>query len=125
MDIEQNFKASVKLRKLFQDQLKENYNIRSSDRLARSVERKFKTTFIGSLNAFQQAFGRLWGDGLAEEKLTDDQLKFRKLWEQTRTNVLNNGNNQLRAALQEISEYTVEWGRHQTNLPVKELNSNA
>lgn len=119
MDVERNLKESARLRKVFQTNIKEKYFVRSGERLNKSIEKKFRTTFIGAISIFEEVFGHKWGHNLPEEKITPEQLKNRKLWEQVRTNILNNGNNQLRAAQSEISEYTVEWNRHQTNIPVK------
>ena len=121
MDVEHNLKEATKLRKIFQDKVKQQYHSRSGERLNKSIERKFRTTFIGSLSSFEEAFGHIWRNREPEELLTPEELKNRRLWEQVRTNVLNNGNNQLRAAQSEIAEYTVEWNRHQTNIPVKEI----
>lgn len=98
------------------------YEDRSKEKLERAIERKFRTTFIGSLDAFQQKFGYLWGDGTPISRLTSDQLKWRHLWEQTRNAVLDNGNSQLRAALTEIDQYTVKWNRYHIDLPIRGRN---
>ena len=74
---------------------------------------------IGSLASFEEAFGLLWGIGTRYEDLTPEQAKFRDLWEETRTAVLNKGNTQLRGAMDELSEYTTEWNRHTTTLIVR------
>jgi hypothetical protein len=122
MDIENNFREVSKLRKVLQDRAKVQYYVDSKKRLSKSIEKKFKTTFIGALSFFEELFGDEWGHKKPEHKLTPEQLEKRKLWEQVRTSVLNNGNNQLRSALTEISEYSVEWDRYKTNIPVKEVN---
>jgi hypothetical protein len=68
-------------------------------KLLSSIEKRFKTTMIGSLARFEEAFGYLW------EEPSDKQDMFDRLWEDTRNNVLNNGNNQLRAAIDELADY--------------------
>lgn len=117
MDIQDNFRKAAKHREDFYVKAKENYHSRSKDRLDKSIEKKFRTTFIGALSAFEDAFGEVWGHRLPEHELTDEQYRRRRLWEQVRTTVLNNGNNQLRAAQSEIAEYTIEWNRHQVTIP--------
>jgi hypothetical protein len=84
----------------------------SRARLNESISRKFRTTFIGSLSIFEEKFGKLWGNKIPQHLLNDREREFRKAWEETRNLILNNGNNQLRAAQMEISEYCVEWNRH-------------
>jgi hypothetical protein len=61
------------------------------------LETKFKTTMIGSLARFEESFGHLW------EEESPDQQEYLDLWEFTRNSVLNNGNKQMRAAINEIS----------------------
>jgi hypothetical protein len=61
------------------------------------IEKKFKTTMIGSLARFEESFGHLW------EEEGPDQQEYLDLWEYTRNSVLNNGNKQMRAAINEIS----------------------
>lgn len=116
MDIEQNLRNTERLRKQRQNLFEENYQNRSGERLARSIESKFRTTFIGALSAFEDAFSSEWGNRLPEDQITDEEYEKRKVWEQVRTRILNNGNNQLRAALTELGEYTVEWNRHTITL---------
>jgi hypothetical protein len=116
MDIEKNFQETTRLKKEFQEKSKTTFNLRSSDRLVKSIEKKFRTTFIGALSYFEEVFGGLWGDREPESTLSPQQIRNRRLWEQVRTNVLNNGNNQLRAAQSEIAEYTVEWNKHTVQL---------
>src|SRR5574343_443150 len=116
MDIKKNLEAVNNFRKT----LNERNKVRSGERLNRSIERKFRTTFIGALSNFEQSFGYLWGMGKPEEELTEEEFKLRQLWIQTRTIILNNGNNQLRAAQSEISEYTIDWNRYHTNILVKD-----
>ena len=43
---------------------------------------------------------------------SEEQLKAKQLWEQARTEILNNGNSQLRIAQEEIAQYTMTWNRY-------------
>lgn len=91
----------------------------SKKKLLRAIETKFKTSFIGALNQFEKKFGFLWGHGKPDSELTSSELEFKELWNEARAEVLNNGNNQLRASQEEIAEYTMEKNKHEINLPVK------
>ena len=88
----------------------EKYRESSKKRLMKNVERKLKTTMIGSLASFEKYFGDVWGHDEAQP--SEEQLKAKQLWEQARTEILNNGNSQLRIALEEIAQYTMTWNRY-------------
>lgn len=73
------------------------------------LTKRFQTTMIGALFEFEKTFGYLWGNDKDEdEELTEKEENFLDLWEETRNRVLNNGNNQLRKSLSEISRYNGE-----------------
>ena len=52
---------------------------------------------------------------MAIDDLDEDQLYWRELWIETRSKVLDNGNANLRAAQNEISQYTLSWNRYVNN----------
>ena len=91
------------------------YKDNSKRRLTNILKKKFDTTIIGSLAAFEDKFGELWGHGIAIDDLDEDQLYWRELWMETRSKVLDNGNANLRAAQNEISQYTLSWNRYVSN----------
>ena len=89
------------------------YRENSKKRLITNVEKKFKTTMIGALASFEKHFGWLWAHEESiepHEEMYDEDYK--ELWEQVRNDILNNGNSQLRAAQEEIAEYTMTWNRY-------------
>ena len=91
------------------------YKDNSKRRLSNILKKKFDTTIIGSLAAFEESFGELWGHGLNMNDLDEDQKYWRELWMDTRSKVLDNGNANLRAAQNEISQYTLSWNRYVTS----------
>lgn len=100
----------------------------SRNRLKKIAATKIRTTFIGSLSEFEKAFGFLWGLPPSDEQakllqILDDEgfgiEYFREAWDNARTAILNNGNNQMRALDQEISQYSMTWNRYHMTLPVK------
>ena len=93
----------------------ERYKDGSKRRLSNILKKKFDTTIIGSLAAFEDRFGDLWGHGISIDQLDEDQKYWRGLWMETRSKVLDNGNANLRAAQNEISQYTLSWNRYVTN----------
>lgn len=92
----------------------------SRKRLDQIIKKKMKTTFIGALDSFESNFGYLWGHGLDESELTHEQAEFRVVWENTRTEVLNKGNTQLRGLQTDLANHVVSWNRYTISLPVKD-----
>src|SRR4051812_9859758 len=101
-------------------EMERRYKEASKQRLLRTIEKKCKTLMIGALAQFEQIFGRdLWGYGKDDSDKTQEELIAYELWQKCRTNILNNGNNQIRAIDNEVQNYEVKWLRYQLNLPVK------
>jgi hypothetical protein len=68
------------------------------------LTKRFQTTMIGSLFEFEKTFGYLWGQNKDENDLTDMELDFLDRWDAVRNQILNNGNNQLRKAIADLSK---------------------
>lgn len=66
--------------------------------LIESLYKKFQTTMIGALAHFEDNFGHFWENEPDNSPILDD-------WEYTRHSILNNGNKQARAAIDEIKRY--------------------
>jgi len=80
------------------------------DRLKKIAKRKFNTCFISAISEFEQSFGvLLWGHGLSEEDLSNEQRTNRVLWNQVRKHILDKGNAQARALCSEIDLYDIKF----------------
>jgi MoaA/NifB/PqqE/SkfB family radical SAM enzyme len=66
--------------------------------LINNLYKKFQTTMIGALARFEDNFGYVWENEPEDSKLWDR-------WEYTRNSILNNGNKQARAAIEEVKKY--------------------
>lgn len=64
-----------------------------------NIEKRLKTTMIGAIAKFEKNFAYLW------ERDNINREKFEDLWEETRNEILNNGNHQIRAAIKELSDF--------------------
>lgn len=100
--------------------LDQRYNELSKKRLLRILEKKITTAFISGISNFEKAFGYLWGSGKSEKDLTEDEARFRFIWNQVRSEILNTGNAQIRAVQNEISLYTIKWNRYNYNFKIGE-----
>ena len=123
MDIRRQMDAAAATRRADAEAGRKRYRGQSRARLLTIVRKKHNTTLIGSISRFEEHVGRaLWGHGLTDAERTEDQKKWLQVWLAARTEILNNGNNQLRALEKEFEQYEVEWTRYQTDLPVRDPN---
>jgi hypothetical protein len=98
----------------------ENYSQRSSTRLLQIGGKKIRTTMIGCIAEVEKTFGSLWGGLNAKpEDMNDEERNWYEIWQIVRKNMLNLGNNQIRAFQNELTEYTITWNRHNYMMPVK------
>ncbi len=97
----------------------EKYEAHSKATLKRHIETKFRTTMIGALSKFEKMFGDLWGHGLPNDQLTEEQITNKEKWQLVRTEILNNGNNQMRAAMSEIDNNTIKYNKNKYEFLIK------
>lgn len=76
------------------------------------LTKRFQTTMIGALFAFEETFGHLWGQNKHENHLTNEELDFLDKWDLVRNQILNNGNNQLRKAISDLDKLHGEVRYH-------------
>lgn len=88
------------------------YQESSKKKLMGNIKKKFDTTIIGSLAVFEEAFGECWGHGLDPNERTLEQSVMAEKWQEARSKILDNGNSNLRAAQNEISNYTLSFNRY-------------
>lgn len=79
--------------------------------LMKSIEKRIQTTMIGALAKFEESFGHLWD----EQNNSAESEKYWDLWENTRNQILNNGNNQLRSALEDLGNFLYTNNPKQNN----------
>ena len=95
------------------------YSEDSRKRLDKIISTKMNTTMIGSLATFEKNFGFLWGQGKKDSERTEEERECYTLWQNVRTEVLNNGNNQIRALRNELQNHDVNWKRYQLTIKAK------
>ncbi len=84
----------------------------SHNKLKDDVKKKMKTTMIGAIAAVETNFGYLWGFNKDEQDLTEQEKEFGEVWEIIRQEILDKGNSQIRAILDELDNYSVQWERY-------------
>lgn len=80
----------------------------AQERLKQCISTHIRTTMIAAISAFEKKYGDLWGYNQQDE-LSDDQVAESLVWDETRTRILDVGNSQIRAALQELDMYDVNF----------------
>lgn len=84
------------------------YDKDSKERLLKILKQKIKTTMIGALDSFEHMFS---------EMLKDPD--FDSAFQEARKEILDNGNNQIRAIEKELEQYNIHWNRYTIVMPVK------
>ncbi len=118
-DIRSKMTRAVQTRKAEAEEASKRYDESSKKRLFGILQKKIQTSFIGALSQFEQFFGELWGNRKDDSELTPEEREWRELWLQVRTNILNGGNNQIRAVQSELNQYDITWNGYRMKLPVK------
>ncbi len=65
------------------------------------LDKRFKTTMIGSIANFEKGFSHLWEN----EKDEDRKKYYYELWQDVRDEILNNGNHQARSAAKLLKSF--------------------
>jgi len=66
--------------------------------LNKQITTRITTSFIFALSEIEQKLGFLWGQGKREDELTEDELEYRKIFNDLRKSILDMGNYQVRLA---------------------------
>jgi len=93
---------------------REAYLEESNNRLRGICIKKIDTTMIGALDAIESEIS-LFSENLADS----DKIKLRGLYSKVRSRVLDNGNNQKRAIVEEFKHYTIDWQKYKITMQVK------
>lgn len=73
---------------------------KNNTNIINQIETRIKTTMIGSLAKFEEAFG----------EMLEQSDRYSDLWYDVRTKILNNGNNQIRLAKEELENFMYSNG---------------
>jgi hypothetical protein len=74
------------------------------ERLRFYMERRIETTMIGALARIEENLGYLWGHN-KDGDLTEKEEHFADVWEFTRNQILNHGNQQMRNLKEDFHKY--------------------
>jgi hypothetical protein len=105
-----NLEKLNQLRQESKLQRTKDFNDLSKSRLKKIARKKLTSSFIGALADFEEIFGKeLWGHGLKDSELTDEQKNNKLKWQQIRIKVLNRGNHQIRNFDSELDLYETKF----------------
>lgn len=71
---------------------------------------------IGALDSIEKSFGFLWQT--TEGDMSAEQQELKKIFESTRSEILDRGNTQMRNLQTEFINYDITWKKYSLNLPV-------
>lgn len=90
----------------------------SHDALLKHAKKKIQTTMIGSLSDVESFFGFLWGFGISDLELTEEQKHMKSIYEEVRAKILDRGNTQIRDLELEFINYEISRKKYYIKLPV-------
>ena len=111
-DYNQLLKKTLDLRSKREDKFKDM----SKNRLYEISRKKIQTTMIGALDSIEKSFGFLWQT--TEGDMSAEQQELKKIFESTRSEILDRGNTQMRNHQTEFINYDITWKKYSLNLPV-------
>lgn len=82
----------------------------SKEKLLKMAKKRIQTTMIGALYSIEETFGDLW----------ENNDVLREAFEELRSEILDRGNNQIRALESDFSTYEIVWKKYTYQLPFKE-----
>ena len=117
-----NFFENKRLHDAMKKRHEEKISQSSRKRLKEIVEKRIRTTMIGALAELERSsFGKLFG--YDKTNLTEEERKWKIIWDEIRTNILNQGNNQLREAVRDLEQFEAKFKPYRTEFIVKRENN--
>lgn len=81
----------------------------SKEKLLKIAKKRIQTTMIGALSSIEETFGGLW----------ENDSVMKEAFEELRSEILDRGNNQIRALESDFSTYEIVWKKYTYQLPFK------
>jgi hypothetical protein len=79
---------------------------KSKRQLSDNIKKKIETTMIGALSSIEKHFGFLWENPNISQEHSE---KYRAMYNELRSEILDKGNHQLRNVDAELSNYTIRF----------------
>lgn len=95
---------------------KELHGKESREKLENIITKRIKTTMIGAVAAVEESLKQFWDNG--GEKLTEEQERIFNLFQEMRSKILDNGNNQIRLIEKDLDNFNVELKIYHISFPV-------
>ncbi len=90
--------------------------VNPKEQLFDTVKKKLMTAFIGAIDELEKSdFSQLWGG--SEGPTNGDQKRWKRVYQNLRREILNNGNDQIRDLVEEFVRFDVKFSRYKMTLP--------
>lgn len=90
----------------------------AQEKLRSQLDKSLRTTMIGAVASVEKHFGYLWGHD-SDHELTPQELEFKELFENLRTEILDKGNSQIRGLIPIINGFEISKKTYHYNIPVR------
>ena len=72
----------------------------------KTIEKRFKTVFVGAIYKIEESFGSLWGgDEVDEKNMTPMQLKWYEIFLELRDDIFDQGNEQKNRCVKDLNRF--------------------
>lgn len=114
--MDSNFNELFAKKRELEKQNEEKRKEASRTRLIKDVSKRMNTCFIGALDAIEKNMGFLWEGDYCEQEA---QEEMRRIFQNVRKEILDNGNNQIREFKGDLLNYDVKYNGFTMTLPYK------
>lgn len=77
-------------------------------KMRKCISTSLKTTAVGSIAIFEENFGHLWGEGVPEDQLTEEQKLYKERWQETRSQIFDRCRQSEEIALSTLDKFSIK-----------------
>lgn len=86
-------------------------NVGDKRAVGRFVSKALETVSVGSIVAFEEQFGYLWGNGKDPKELTEDEAEFREMWMEVRAKIFGRADESKKTVREFIEQFSIRKKR--------------
>ena len=94
--------------------------IEEKKKIIKLIQSRIRTTMIGAISSIEEFFGFLWN---ASDLSDEDKQKMLQIFLQTRSNILDKGNVQIRNIENDLDKFNICKYSNTTYIPITPVNN--
>ena len=100
---------------------KEKHYQESKNQLINVVEKRIKTTMIGAIATIEESLSCFWKT--EEGSMNEEQKQIYNIFQDMRSKILDNGNNQIRLLEKDVDNFNIEAKKYHISFQIKPRNT--